>query len=51
MSSLDGEMLSFFDHIFTMFTNRATTVVLLRNELRTATGTMRRTTAFVYDLG
>ena len=44
-------MPSFFDHIFTMLTNSATTVVLLRNELSAATGNISRVTAPVYDLG
>ena len=45
MSSFEGETPSFFAHIFTMLTKRATTVVLLRNELSTATGSIRRMTA------
>ena len=44
-------MPSFFDHIFTMFTNRATTVVLLKNELKAATGSINRTTALGYVSG
>ena len=39
-------MFSFFDHIFTMFTKSDTTVVLLRNELRAATGSISLITAF-----
>ena len=46
MSSFEGEMPSFFDHILTMLTKSVTTVVLLRNELNAATGSIRRTTAF-----
>ena len=42
-----GETPSFFDHILTMSTKSATTVVLLRNELRAATGSIRRTTALI----
>lgn len=38
-------MPSFFAHIFTMPTNIATTVVLLRNELRHATGSISLATA------
>ena len=38
-------MPNFFDHIFTMPMNNATTVVLLRNELSTATGSISLTTA------
>lgn len=51
MSSFEGAMLSFLDHIFTTFTNSATTVVLLSTELIAATGSMRRTMAAVYDDG
>ena len=35
-------MFNFFDHILTMPTKSATTVVLLRNELRAATGSISR---------
>ena len=41
-----GAMPSFFDHILTMFTKSATTVVLLRNELRAATGSISLKMAF-----
>ena len=44
-------MFSFLAHILTMPTNSDTTVVLLRNELRAATGSIRRTTALPYELG
>ena len=44
-------MPNFFDHILTMPTKSATTVVLLRNELSAATGTISLTTALEYVSG
>ena len=51
MSNFEGDTFSFFDHIFTIPTKRATTVVLLRNELSAATGSISRITAFEYEFG
>ena len=45
MSSFEGATPSFLAHIFTTFTKSATTVVLLRNELSTATGSISLLTA------
>ena len=45
MSKREGEMPSFFDHIFTTLVKSATTVVLFRKELSAATGIISRAMA------